>query len=1012
MPHQININYSANEAQKFLALIGLLFWFCACGAIFAQKPLLQSYDVADGLANSVVTSIYQDEKGFIWFGTWEGLSRFDGYVFVNYGVRDGIGQQIVNDVIEDQQGRLWVATNGGGVSLMIDSQRLDVNSKEKFISFRVSDNKEANQVNRILFDEHNNLWCLTDFGLYRASLSDIENLKFEPILEKKSAESSSLIEDSGGRIWCGLDYELFEIKDGKLISYGSASEGAGVPLGSSGEVGNFITGIVETRDGKLLVSTLTAFYELSLTTNERWLKQPLSLNGQMIQEMFEDSNGSLWFSDYGKTSDVFRYQNATQNDLQGITYIVKDIAEDNEGNLWFGTHGGGIFKFGGDAFISYTNLKDSSPLVIADIFENYEGKIFGVLGNRSFVEITENEAKPLAQLDRFSSLFKVSIISTKKGELNWYSSDWYATHINQPEIELRKGQIISLKKFFNDSDLSKGIYFYEDENGSVWFVKDNKEIYRLDNVVNSPLIHILTVEDFVFRNPAPQIVSDRVGGLWFSARITLCRLRAGQLKCVQPTDGLPTIEPRSLFVDSRGWLWIGLRYNGVSVTKNPNDEQPQFINYSAELPSNTVWAVTEDEFGKMYFGTERGVAQLDVQKNLWRNFNSKNGLSGDRISALTKDSKGNIWISTNSGVTKFNPKAERREDKPPPIYLNRLNIAGEDLPLAEAGASEIPLIELQSSRNNLTIEFVGLNYTSDDSLTYQYKLEGSDEDWSAPNKQRVVNYARLGAGNYRFLVRAVNREGVASITPASFEFRILPPIWMRWWFLMLVGILIIGFVYLIYKYRLQRLLELEKVRTRIATDLHDDIGANLTRISLLSEVAKQKAGNGNGNLLTSIAEIARESVSSMNDIVWAISPDHDSLLDLTRRMRQHAEEVFAFREIDLTFNASDSGIKLSVGMRRDVLLIFKEAVNNAARHSDCSRVAIDFRVDNALLFLRIKDNGKGFAPNSENDGQGLRSMTHRAKILGGELKIDSRTDEGTTVEFEIERSKISSELHL
>lgn len=195
------------------------------------------------------------------------MSRFDGYVFVNYGVRDGIGQQIVNDVTEDKQGRLWVATNGG-VSLMIDSNTLDVKMKEKFISFRVSDNKEANQVNRILFDEFNNLWCLTDFGLYRASLNDIANLKFEPVLEKKSAESGSLIEDSRGRIWCGVNQELFEIKDGKLISFGSANEGAGVVMGTSGEAGNFITGIIETKDGKLLVSTLVAFYELNLTTNE------------------------------------------------------------------------------------------------------------------------------------------------------------------------------------------------------------------------------------------------------------------------------------------------------------------------------------------------------------------------------------------------------------------------------------------------------------------------------------------------------------------------------------------------------------------------------------------------------------------------------------------------------------------------------------------------------------------------------------------------------------------------
>jgi signal transduction histidine kinase len=147
----------------------------------------------------------------------------------------------------------------------------------------------------------------------------------------------------------------------------------------------------------------------------------------------------------------------------------------------------------------------------------------------------------------------------------------------------------------------------------------------------------------------------------------------------------------------------------------------------------------------------------------------------------------------------------------------------------------------------------------------------------------------------------------------------------------------------------------------------------------------------------------------MNDIVWAISPDHDSLLDLTRRMRRHAEEVFALRDVDLEFNAptADTDLKLSVGVRRDVLLIFKEAVNNAAKYSDCSRVAIDFRVEHLALTLRIKDNGKGFEIDSESDGQGLRSMTRRARALGGNLQIDSRKDEGTLVEFEMPLPKAS-----
>lgn len=204
---------------------------------------------------------------------------------------------------------------------------------------------------------------------------------------------------------------------------------------------------------------------------------------------------------------------------------------------------------------------------------------------------------------------------------------------------------------------------------------------------------------------------------------------------------------------------------------------------------------------------------------------------------------------------------------------------------------------------------------------------------------------QLAAGKYRFLVPRCGANGVTSPQTAVFEFRILPPVYLRWWFIV-ASLLAAGLaIYSLYRARIARLLEMGRTRTRIAADLHDDVGANLTRIALLSEVANQQAGNDKvKTLLPSIADIARESVASMNDIVWAISPDHNSLVDLTRRMRRHADEVFALRDIDLEFTApnADRDLKLSVGARRDLLLIFKEAVNSAARHSLCTKTEIEF----------------------------------------------------------------------
>jgi signal transduction histidine kinase len=294
-------------------------------------------------------------------------------------------------------------------------------------------------------------------------------------------------------------------------------------------------------------------------------------------------------------------------------------------------------------------------------------------------------------------------------------------------------------------------------------------------------------------------------------------------------------------------------------------------------------------------------------------------------------------------------------------------------------------------------------------LRYQHKLEGADQDWSAISEARAVNFANLAPGRYRFLARTVNADGVISEPSASFSFTILSPVWQRWWFLALTATMVGLAGYALHRYRVAQLLKLERMRTRIATDLHDDIGANLTRISILSEVAGQLQNRGdNGSspirsALQSIAELARESVGSMSDIIWAINPERDSLIDLTRKMRQHAEEVFTLRDIELKFTAPDAAqdLKCDVNVRRDLYLVFKESVNNAARHSGCSKVEVELRVEGASLTLTVSDNGRGFDPAARTEGNGLLSMRRRSEALGGELSLESRADAGARVRLTV-----------
>ncbi len=268
----------------------------------------------------------------------------------------------------------------------------------------------------------------------------------------------------------------------------------------------------------------------------------------------------------------------------------------------------------------------------------------------------------------------------------------------------------------------------------------------------------------------------------------------------------------------------------------------------------------------------------------------------------------------------------------------------------------------------MQIDFFGLSFAAGDAVRYQYKFEGAGGEWSAPTEQRTVT-ANLSPGKYRFLVRAVGPDGAGVGSPASVSLNILPPVWQRWWFLALAALVAGSVIYRVARARARRALLLERVRTRIATDLHDDIGASLSKIAILSEVVSHRVNadaNGAGSPvaepLATIAGTSREMVDSMSDIVWAINPKRDRLSDLAQRMRLFASDLLSARDIQFTFRAPDAARDITVGadLRREVYLIFKETVNNLAKHSACEDAEIELRLAGSRLVVRVSDNGKGF----------------------------------------------------
>ena len=456
-----------------------------------------------------------------------------------------------------------------------------------------------------------------------------------------------------------------------------------------------------------------------------------------------------------------------------------------------------------------------------------------------------------------------------------------------------------------------------------------------------------------------------------------------------------------IFVDRSGRLWLASGQAGLVRVDGEHPEHPRFVSYGTAqgLSSNRADVITEDAQGYLYVGGGSGLDRFDPATGDVRHFTSADGLPTGAFIAAFRDRTGALWFGMTSGLARLVP-ASNTPSGPPPILISSLRVAGALWPISATGESIVTLPDLAPTQNALQIDFVGLGFGTGDVLRYRYRLDGSRDDWSAPGAQRSVTYANLAPGRYRFVVRAMASDGTASAEPAAITFTILSPLWRRWWFVSLAALALGLIAFALHRVRLARLLEIANVRTRIASDLHDDIGANLTRIAFLTETARGTPGPGQEDSpLASIASIARESVSSMGDIVWAVNPARDTLLDLTLRMRQHADEVFTQRGVDLDFHAPDAGVGVRVGadVRRDLLLIFKEVVNNAARHARCGRVAIELRLDGSGLVLTVSDDGVGFDMSVAGAGQGLASIRRRAERMNGTLAIASGHGAGTSV---------------
>ena len=976
-------------ALRGLAGISLLL---AAAPVLATQLPVHIYTAADGLARNAVYCIFPDSKGFLWLCTAEGISRFDGYSFVNYGEAQGLPSRAVNAFLETSGGVYLAATDNGMARL---DPAAPPRSAHQFISLGIS-----GPVYALIEDRAGTVWAGATGGLYRIRGQTVDRAVF-PTATGDIVRS--LAADAHGNLWAGTSHGICRLAvDGTPECFGAAR---GLP-------GVVVNAVRVTRDGRLWAGTFDGLWRIDIDAAEpraeRVFGNADGLPTARIHSLFQDSGGRLWVGTAHSLSQLAGDCFVNYSQEEGLSgRVVLAINQDRQGNLWAGVDHG-LARIVRNGFTTFTTREGMANRSITGLFES-DGSLYavsnegpGILLHRfSGGVFTSVRPKYPPSIHYFGWASSQSALVDRDGEWWIATGEGLCRFPRAPFEQLARTPpraVYTTRDGLASNDIFR---LYQDLRGDIWITPIGNGGGPTRWERSTGRMHHYSQDEIP--GYASAYMEDRAGNLWIgvsndaSAMRPNCllRYREGRFERFTAADGVPPGWISDVFVDGNGGLWVASSDGGVGYAADPASARPRFTRYTrAEgLSSITALRIGQDQAGRIYIGTARALDRLDPASGLWKHYSTADGLAGGAVSAILRDGRGDMWFGTTMGISRITPEAESPR-KTPPVYITALEVNGEPRAVTDPGARRLAGVRLTPSQRHVHIEFVAVG----EALEYQYQLEGTDHGWSAPSEQRSVDYAGLAPGDYRFLVRAAAAPGIATPAPAEVMFRISPPLWGRTWFLAVLAVAMALLMLGGHRYHLARRLELERVRLRIAADLHDDLGASLTRVAILSEIANRQHSEP-GRHLTEIAETARGLVDGLSDIVWSIDPRRDDMRNLVRRLRQLAGETLEPLGVQWRLDAA-AGIEhlaFSPDQRRNLFLIVKEAIHNAARHSGCRRLGIVIEVRQGRCLVTVSDDGRGFPEGDPESGNGLANMRARAAALGGSLAAGAAPGGGAEI---------------
>ncbi|MGA3203063.1 MAG: two-component regulator propeller domain-containing protein [Bryobacteraceae bacterium] len=972
---------------------------------FLRSELLpiRTYSIADGLAADSVYSILADSRGFLWFSTSEGLCRFDGYRFITYGVEEGLPHHLVNTMIETRSGDYWLGTPRGL------SHIAALGGGARFTNYRLAPEAAANNIGTLLELRSGAILAATPGGLFEWTEPPKFRRRELPGIDPLTI--NDMIEDRAGNLWVGTSTSgIYESGPHGIVQ--NFNKKNGLP-------GDWVNMLMFDSKGRLWAAMRGGLAMISQGATGGWSLEQVyahdsGLVGTDVTALHEGSDGSLWVGT-GLGISRLSWGNSQRPLIENLTRDqglsdrqVSALSEDQAGNIWAGTEGAGVMRIDRAGFTTYREQDGLATDRVFSVFEDRAGELLAVTsgaGNKTHsIDIFDGIRFHSVSLGRFSEEatwgWDRVLLQSRTGE--W----WGATDRGLCRFGSRKAEDLSRGNSQTCYTSNTIFRIFEDSKGGVWASAQSKngdKVMRWDPGTNKVFTFPSPLSPGGPRNDlVSSFAEDRQGNIWMGLYIGgLYRYDGNRFQYFQTSDGVPGGSINALLAEENA-LWIGSN-GGLGRVENTGDPQLRVETYTTArgMASNRIACITSDRQGRIYAGTGKGVDRLEPRTGNIRHFSSANGLAHGALRSAFRDRNGSLWFATTQGLSKFIPTAliptADRPVAPPRIFITDLRIGGVAYPVSQVGETRISRLELKPSENRLQVDFVGIDYEPGDMLRYSYKLQEADADWSPPRSQHSVNYAALSAGTYHFLVKAVTSDGQESVAPAGIDFVVLPPVWRRWWFESLAVAVAIAGVFAAHRHRVAQAVSLERIRTTIATDLHDDIGASLAQIAILSEVARVNA-NGQGRAgepLERVATLARELVDSMSDIVWSIRSEAHGMESLIRRMREFAIDLLSSQGIDFELRTPPRGksAELSLQARRQVFLIFKECIHNAARHSRCTAVKAELKIADRAAVLTIEDDGTGLRPEEKppgwTGGTGIANMRRRSQQLGGSMHLTS-----------------------